>query len=373
MRGAALLGIVVVNAEFILQHANLGWQHDQSVPDLITRWLVTTFGVLKVYPLFALLFGYGLSVQLDRASQRGGSIGWRYGRRLAGLAVLGVLHAILFFPGDILVVYAVVGLLAYLLRRRSSASLVRIAVAVYASASALWLLAGVVFLVTGTPLAEPVTDASQQVLARGSFAEVIEQHRMMWPETLVAIAIVQGPAALACALVGVALGRTDVLINQAAYRGRARRVLIAAGSLGFVGAAVGATLALQSAEFAALGLLVGFVAAPAVAASYVAALMLTWNRLPAFFSALLQASGRMSLSVYLLMSVVLSTLAYGYGAGLSGQLSPPTGVLLAVGVWGGLSVFATLWLRFARFGPAEWLLRSCSYWRLQPLSRHGSS
>lgn len=368
LRGLALLGIVIVNVEFILQHSSLGWRGDTSTLDLVTRWLVTVFGALKIYPLFALLFGYGLSVQLARAAQRGTGIGPRYARRMLGLVILGVLHAVLFFPGDILVVYAVVGALAFLIRCRSSASLVRTAIAVYATAAVVWLLVGFAFLVTATPFYEQVTAESVQILSSGGFAQVIGLHVADWLDTVVVLALVQGPAAFAFILVGIVLGRTDVLTNPAAHRRKARRVLIVAGSTGLLGGAVGATLALQSEATAALGLLVGFAAAPGLSAAYLAATLLVWDALPRFISRILQASGRMFLSVYLLQSALLSTLAYGYGVGLFGTLSPLEAILVAVGVWTALSLFSVLWLKIARFGPVEWLLRSFSYWRIQPLA-----
>lgn len=53
----------------------------------------------------------------------------------------------------------------------------------------------------------------------------------------------------------------------------------------------------------------------------------------------------MSLSVYQLQSVVLSTLSYGYGGGLFGRLSPVAGVLLAAGVWIGLCLCALAWMQ----------------------------
>ncbi|QYH35128.1 DUF418 domain-containing protein [Salinibacterium sp. M195] len=367
LRGVALLGIVIVNVEFILQHPNAGWRGDTSTVDLVTQWFVTTFAVLKIYPLFALLFGYGLSVQLARVAQRGDTLGPRYARRMLGLVILGVLHAVLFFPGDILVIYAAVGTIAYFLRRLSSSSLIRIAIVVYATASVLWLMAGGALAIMDVPLDEPVSAESLAILTTGGFADVIGYHLLTWPATMLTLALVQGPAAFACVLVGIALGRTDILTNPGAYRGRARRVLLIAGSAGLIGGAVGATLSVNGGEFTALGLMVGFAVAPALCAAYVSALMLMWASLPQFVSRLLQASGRMSLSVYLLQSVVLSTLAFSYGAGLFGLLSPLAGVSLAVGVWIGLSLFAMLWLRFARFGPAEWMLRSLSCWRVQPM------
>lgn len=367
LRGVALLGIVIVNVEFIVQHADVGWSRDVSVLDVTTRWVVTTFGELKVYPLFALLFGYGLSTQLEHAKDIGADFGARYGRRMVGLVVLGIAHGVLFFPGDILVIYAAVGAVAFLLRRSTSTSLIRTAVIVYATAAIGWLLIGAAAWSAGADLAEPASMSSLRVLATGSVGEVIGQHLADWPTTVVFLAILQGPAAFGFALVGMVMGRTDILTVPDAHRAGARRVLAVGGPLGLTGAGIGAALTVRGGEFIGPGFAISFVAAPAMAAAYLAALMLAWQRVPALLSRLLRAAGRMSLSVYLLESVALSTLSYSYGLGLFGQLSPATGVLLAVSVWLGLCLFALAWLHFARFGPIEWVLRSFSYWHVQPL------
>lgn len=368
LRGLALLGIVVVNAEFILQHADLGWSGDATSVDLVVRWLVKTFGELKVYPLFALLFGYGVSVQLDNARESGADLRPRYLRRMAGLLLLGVAHAVLFFPGDILVIYAVVGLIAFLLRQWSTRRLIVLAVAVYAAASAWWFLVAGLFATTGWELEAPPTSDSLRVLTSGGFGDVVSQHLADWPGTLLVLGLIQGPAAFVFVLAGIALGRTDLLTNPTAHRALARLTLVVGGSVGLIGAGLGAFSAIQNSRFAVMGLALGFLAAPALSSAYVAALMLVWERIPDRVSALLRAAGRMSLSVYLLESVVLSTLAYAYGIGLFAQVSPLQGVLIGAGVWGGLSLAAALWLRWARFGPAEWALRSFSYWRFQPLA-----
>jgi uncharacterized protein len=75
----------------------------------------------------------------------------------------------------------------------------------------------------------------------------------------------------------------------------------------------------------------------------------------------------MSLTVYLAQSIVATTLAYGYGFGLFGDIGPLEGLALSVALWLALCFASLLWLRFARFGPFEWLLRSFTYRRMQPL------
>ena len=84
-------------------------------------------------------------------------------------------------------------------------------------------------------------------------------------------------------------------------------------------------------------------------------------------------AGSMSLTVYLMESVVATTLAYGYGFGLFGRVGPAAGVGLAVAIWLGLALMARLWMSQFRFGPFEWLLRSITYGKRQPLQSASTS
>ncbi|MGB5953449.1 MAG: DUF418 domain-containing protein, partial [Ornithinimicrobium sp.] len=115
------------------------------------------------------------------------------------------------------------------------------------------------------------------------------------------------------------------------------------------------------------GAALGFASAPLVACAYVAGLAVLLSRRHGWGSVLLRSAGRMSLSIYLAQSVVFTTLSYGYGLGLFGELGPTTGLALAIMVTTALGAFSLVWLRTFRFGPAEWLLRSMSYGRVQPL------
>lgn len=372
LRGFALLGILFVNIEYIVQPLELGWFEYRTDGDEVVRWLITTLGQAKIYPLFALLFGYGISIQLASAARRGTELGPRYRRRMVGVALLGVLHGLLFFPGDILVIYAAVGVLAFRFRQADRARLVRIAVRVYAVAAVAWFVVGGLELLE-PPAAPTVSAETLAVYEDGSFLDVVAERFWPWLVTQAFLAAVQGPAVFAFFLVGIALGRTDVLSHPDRHRALARRVL-RWSPLALLGAAAGATMTVAGGRWDSLGFAVGFASAPLLSAAYVAGLaVLLRGRVGDTAGRLLEAGGRMSLTVYLMQSVVVSTLSYGYGFGLFGTVDPLDGALLAVAVWAGLCGSAVLWLRFARFGPFEWALRSFTYRRAQPLLRLPSS
>jgi uncharacterized protein len=82
---------------------------------------------------------------------------------------------------------------------------------------------------------------------------------------------------------------------------------------------------------------------------------------------MLAAVGQMAFSNYMLTSLICTTIFYGYGFGLFGkperwQLYP-----IVLGVWAVLIVFSLVWLRHFKFGPLEWVWRSLTYWKKQPM------
>ncbi|XHC24841.1 DUF418 domain-containing protein [Phycisphaerales bacterium ac7] len=83
----------------------------------------------------------------------------------------------------------------------------------------------------------------------------------------------------------------------------------------------------------------------------------------------LAAVGRMAFTNYLMQSLIGATLFYGWGFGLFGQLSRSELLLVVVAVWAFQIAFSLIWLKRFRFGPMEWLWRSLTYWRIEPIAR----
>jgi uncharacterized protein len=121
----------VVNVQFIAFSA-LGSFADpggETQRDEITLWLVNGLALLKTYGLFSFMFGVGLGFLMRSAARRGLPFGRLYRNRMIGLAILGIAHGCLFFPGDILTIYAVTGSILYLFRDWPVRRLVRVGAA----------------------------------------------------------------------------------------------------------------------------------------------------------------------------------------------------------------------------------------------------
>ena len=380
LRGFALFGILVVNmASF--KSAALASQVAATLPDQAATWLISFGFQTKFYVLFSFLFGYGLSVQMVRAAVRGTSLVPPFLRRLLGLLLLGFAHAALLYTGDILVTYAILGTILLLLRNAADATLLRTA-ATLITATVLMLAVGGIALAIIGPAADAVDQASEtaRIVAafRGTPTNIIGQRLREYPGILAFALFGQGPTALAMFLIGLWAGRRRLLErvedNLPLLR-RARSLGLVVGSAG--GVAWATYRVVNGFDFSGPFLLasaVNFATAPFLTAAFAATLTLLyraprWRR----WLAPLAPVGRMALSNYLLQSLVGAFVFTGYGLGLFGRVGAAAGLVLSVAIYAAQLPLSAWWLRRFAFGPAEWLLRSFTYARLQPLRSRRAS
>jgi len=381
LRGFALFGILVVNMELLksaLAGAGLPPRFDGAA-DRATSWLISFAFESKFYVLFSFLFGYGLSVQMARAAAQGAPLVPRYLRRLGGLLLLGVAHALLLYTGDILIAYSLLGLLLLRFRDAPSPTLLRWAGVLVVGWALVLGLSALAVAGDGPPppaeraaeLAEARRDvAAAEAAYRGAPAGVVAQRARELPLVWASAVAAMLPIVLAMFLLGLWAGRRGLLSRVAEHERLLRRARRAGLAIGLPGAAIYATAVRQaeSPAVAIAGLAVGVVAAPALSAVYATTIALAGQR-PGWGRALaaLAPVGRMALSNYLLQSLACALIFTGYGLALFGRVGPLAGVALSVAIFAVQVALSALWLRHFRFGPAEWLLRTLTYLRVQPL------
>jgi uncharacterized protein len=192
----------------------------------------------------------------------------------------------------------------------------------------------------------------------GGFADVLAARLAMLPLATTVVLLFNGPVAFSAFCAGLAAWKSGFLEpgNPGFAKLRARAPLLAA--LGLAGSLC-SSLAAHGTLGDGLAALAGYAAqavgGPALAAVYLL-LLVTAARsdwLPAGFVAV----GRMSLTAYILQGTVAGFVFYGYGLGLYGQFGAVGVFLAAVAVFAVVHAFCALWLRFARLGPLEWVLR----------------
>ncbi|MEU4079403.1 DUF418 domain-containing protein [Streptomyces venezuelae] len=379
LRGFALLGILLVNIGFqasAYHGVGLAEPGFDSPLDGAVRWFVALFFESKFFLLFSFLFGYSFTLQLASAERDGVRFAPRFLRRLTGLFVLGVLHAVLLFSGDILTTYALLGLILFAARRVRPRAAVRTAVILLTVTASLYLLlAAGVFLMGGAdvPDAGAVAEAERAAQAlRGGPGPVIGQHLAELSEFVFALIFLQAPASLAAFFLGLAAGRARALGDLARHRATLVRLQWAGFTVGLLGAGVYAwgNLADAGDAFQILAIGIDLLTAPLLSAAYGATVLrLTQGRFGRRTVALLGPVGSMTLTGYLTQSLVCALLFTGYGAGLVGRV-PPAGVLaIALALFAAQVVASRWWLRRYRSGPVEWALRAWTTLSVPPLRR----
>lgn len=394
VRGVALAGIGLMNVEWFtrpFEELGMGPTADMHGAERMLSWAVMALVQGKFWVLFALLFGIGFTLQQDRLRQAGIIPTALLLRRLGVLFAIGVAHAVLLWPGDILHTYAVAGALLLLWPAMAPRVQALLGVTLYAGV-ALLLLAGGVMLLTADPHAEwwePMQTnaaAAATVYATGTYAEVTLQ-RLRDGMDMLSYEVLLLPMALATFLLGRALLQSGWLptgadVNRA---GANRAVVNQAGSVWPWGTGLAGVF------LTALGMWVAIRAGNDVNRIIISSAIVTLGALPLAlcYLAVLRwlwstaagrlvlkpfgGLGRMALTHYLGQSLLLSCLFYGYGLGWWGQIGRGGQLLIVLVIVAVQMAISALWLLWFRHGPIEWLWRWATYGRRPPLLRARSS
>lgn len=393
LRGFAIFGILLVNMALFFSPIYLqmiGGVEGGGTYDDLARRAVSFFAQGKFYTLFSFLFGIGLALQMERAAERGRRVSRFFARRMLVLLSIGLAHAFLLWFGDILVTYALLGFVLLLFQSCKprtlliwSASLLAVPILLATGFTALAqvarlspAVAEVMTAQIGEARAE-LTEATAETLraySQGTWSEVAATRAREWL-AVNQYAIFFAPNILGLFVLGLWAGRRRVFHDLPAHLPRIRRafpVLVAVG----VVANGGMVFAQDRADPLAANLWFGIqqvcfsIGALALSFAYVAGLSLLWQRSAGRrLLGPLAPVGRMALSNYLMHSVICTTLAYSYGLGLYGEVSHAAGLGLTVLIFVFQIPLSAWWLSRFRFGPMEWLWRSLSYGRMQPMKR----
>ncbi|MEU0360390.1 DUF418 domain-containing protein [Streptomyces cyaneofuscatus] len=365
LRGFALVGILLVNARVlggVPEAPATGWSVDR-----LAALAVGTLAETKFYLLFCFLFGYSTALLARGSRELRKTRTARYVRRLAALSLLGAAHGVLLFVGDILLTYAVLGLLLYPLHRLRPRTLLLLGCGLLALFSLFMGAFGAYTLAAGPVTPDPTAEAALAELAaryQGGPVGTIEANLGQLPRFAVG-SLLFAPHILAGMVLGLAAGKAGLLERR--YAPARLYGLAAVGALiglpGSVFMAVCAYGPLPDQWFV-LGKAVGVLTAPALTGAYVCLLLaLSASGRGTRAGALFAAAGRLSLTHYLAQSVLLCLVFTGYGLGWYGRVGGAAvlagGVLLLV-LQLGLS--PALAARFRR-GPAEALVRRVSVGR----------
>ena len=384
LRGVAVLGILMMNVQAFAMHptayqyppAHLGLEGANGL-----AWLIShVFFELKFITIFSALFGAGVVLMTGEARGRTPSVRL-HERRMIWLLLIGLVHAYVFWFGDVLVPYAVMGLIVVRFRHMVPARLIGWGV--------FWIvLSGV--LMTGLfgaiALAPEGVEASEVGMAttpealeewtaayQSGFAGRLGQNAMMALfGQLMSFTLFAGRL-VGVMFLGMALFKLGFLTLRWSARGYA------------IGAVAGLLAGLPPVWLAGSHALevgfpldeiwlhagVNYAASLAVAFGYACAVMMACKAgALAVLRAPFAAAGRMAFTNYLTQTLVMTfVMVGGIGLGLFGELERIEQVQLVVVVWVAQLVISTLWLSVFRYGPFEWAWRSLTYGRFMGLRK----
>ncbi|MFI5759375.1 DUF418 domain-containing protein [Streptomyces sp. NPDC051563] len=374
LRGFALLGILLVNALMMASPYGPGGavDPDASALDRTVEGAVQVFAVGKFYLLFSFLFGYSFTLQQASAAREGANPVPRMLRRTLGLFLLGALHAVLLYTGDILMTYALLGLVLIAARNCSPRTALRAARTVYGCASGLLLLLGLASLFASDAesagMDEELTAGFAGLIAdyRGDAASVVRANIGQLPDTLLAVPLMGG-FVLAAFLTGLYCGKRRLLADTGRHTARMRRICLIGTAVGLPGSLFMALAGsgVLGPRWTLLGPVVGMVTAPALTAAYLCGLLLFAKTARGARTALLLApAGRMALTNYLSQSLVMALVFTAYGLALYDRLGAAAVTLGALVLYAAQLALSKHLMARHRYGPVEWLLRAVTLARL---------
>lgn len=384
IRGFALLGIFIMNMPLFNTSFFAGADGTRLWPQWWDRSVELVRDVVfsgKFNSMFSMLFAIGFTIQLERLSQREPqrAVGI-YVRRIFWLLVFGILHACIFWTGDILHMYALLGFLLLALRKLPD----RIIVLLIAACLSYPAIVGVVRLMITSPQdIEQLTDVMRQwqatdnaVYGHGTFLDVVSHNtqamifyythpQMRWNLLGGYLQI------LTTMLLGLLLGRHRFFQNIAAHLPLVRRAqwwALGGGlACGVVFGIWDATVVdpMQPSVWRMVAGTCYVLCRVGIMIFYVCVIIRgmhseTWRRRLSSVT----LAGRMPLTNYLMQTLIGAFLFYHWGLSLWGTVGPALDLVLAVAIFFIVQVPLTrLWLAHFRIGPMEYLWRVLTYGR----------
>lgn len=382
LRGLAILGICLANYPEFSLYSFLTAEAADTMPsagaDSMTRWGLTVFIDGKFYTIFSLLFGIGFSIILENVSGRGGNGLKIFYRRMFGLIVIGFFHLMFLWSGDILILYAVVGMTLPLFIRAKDNFILW---------SALFFLILPVILDTIFELARINPSAAlvgwqwEQCDKYG----ITEENFAYWLRDgesygdvfkfLIQGAIVRLQEfvdgnryfkVLGLFLIGYYIGRNHLYKDL--ERNVAHLKTICKSGL-LLGLPLSIIYAWSSISGHPLGngfhSLLYFISVYLTGFGYIAGICLLYinNKRWRIWRAL-SAPGRMALTNYIGQSVIGMLIFYGIGFGLGASVGLCGVEAIALSVYVSEMIFSVIWLKLFRFGPLEWCWRCFTYGKI---------
>ena len=385
LRGFAILGILIMNIQSF-SFPGAAYINPTAYGSLegLNGWVWKISHIIadmKFMTIFSMLFGAGIVLLTERVEARGQSPRSIHYSRTMWLIVIGLMHGYLLWYGDILVAYGFCALVVYLFRKVRPGRLMVIGLVLFSIPVFLSLFAGFSMqywpdesiqqiMKSWKPGAEYINKILQAYRG-GWLAQMKPRAQMSFFMETFYFAFEVGWRAGGLMLIGMAFYKWGILTG--------RRSKTFYTWLIVIGLCVGLPLVITGVikNFAAgwsleysmfIGGQFNYMGSIFISCAYIGILMLvSASERFRSLTGRLAAVGRMAFTNYLMQTVICTTIFYGHGLGLFGHVERMWHPLFILGVWAVQLVWSPLWLAHFRFGPAEWLWRSLTYRKAQPM------
>ncbi|MEO1054426.1 MAG: DUF418 domain-containing protein [Bacteroidota bacterium] len=382
LRGFALLGVLIANMAYHSGYWFLSPEQQTSLSfhnlGEVFNWMIHFVTEGKFYSIFSMLFGIGFGLQIQRAMDKNQPFAGRLSRRMIILLLFGIFHAIFLFVGDILTVYAILGFVLILFRKSSGKTLLRLSfilpVVPVIQYGIIW------YQQQGAPPVDQSGAAAMfaqivNTYQTGTFGEILFTNFGglvfgRYPDLIFTGRFFK---VFAMFLVGFYIAKNRWFAEIPQRRGQLKRIMFWSALVGIPCNLALAYMMTTGAYYAMApaGIIEPIVYAfgvPALGISYACGIVLLYQQ--GKFKPRLQVLaplGRMALTNYLMQSLIGCLTFQSYGLGLFGHIGPVFFTLIGISILILQIIFSNWWLSKYQYGPAEWLWRSMTYRKVQPL------
>ncbi len=392
LRGIAILGILLNN---IYAFSGYGFMSDEMRQEFSTFKIddaLNFFQIVlvegKFYTLFSLLFGIGFSIFLLRGEAKGINTLKVFYRRLFILLILGFIHCYFIWMGDILLLYALLGLILPLFRNCSNRTLLVWAVVLILSPILIDIVKILiqwspfqVFMPIAMPIdmANGVTEENWRTFVHGDQAGFREWGAMQDTGIIYRYADLLNSnrffKVMGIFVLGLYVGRNRIYANLEQYKPLLRKVMIWGFILGVpfsvaMGIFEGDDLWVPESWWGLADTVSYALGVVPLSLAYTCAIALLWHRKKGNSRLRIFApAGRMALTNYIMQTLIGCFLFYGAGFGLGQEFGLANVFIIALAIYVFQIIYSTIWLKYFQYGPLEWLWRMLTYGKVLPLRR----
>ncbi|MGF6353986.1 uncharacterized protein ABIE27_001896 [Paenibacillus sp. 4624] len=363
VRGFAMLGIIIVNY-FLIVDSVKGFDMDSS--DLVHN-LVSTFAEGKFITLFSFLFGVGFMIFMDRAVQRVEHPRKLFARRLLILFCVGLLHITFVWVGDILTFYALAGFLLLAFYARTPKTILRWIIALIL----IQFLAPVFMMLYNAVMKTASSDMPTYfdfTLSSHTSFTYLESFVARWADmgVMAASSFSTVYSMFLMFLIGMYFVKMDFFTTMEAKQSIWKRIWfisLAAFILTQFSSMMNTLIPAENTFWMELFMVLGQQGNLTGSMFYMSSLAMLLLYVPALRKALMVFTkvGRMSLTCYLLHSIIGTVLLLPYGFDLASSIKPIDTLMLSIAVYVVLVIIASLWLKRFNIGPMESFWRKLTY------------